>query len=128
MTPSFLKIITPGDKILVVLIFALAIFSLVVLNHLRQAGDTVVIEVAGKVVQQLDLNSSQEIAVTGAIGQSIVKIDHGSAQMIHSDCPQKICVKTGKIHRAGSMIVCVPNKVVVKITGKRTNPYDVITQ
>jgi len=125
---SILKIITPGDKILVALILALGIISLIALSHLRQPGDFVIIEVNGQVIHQLDLNISQEVTIEGSIGKTIIKIDQHSARVIHSDCPEKICVKTGKIHLAGEMIVCVPNKVVVKITGKQKNQFDVITQ
>jgi len=125
---KILKIITPGDKILVVLILALGVFSLVALKHLRQVGDSVIIEVNGQVVQQLELNTSQVITVNGSIGKTTIKIDQGEAQVIHSDCPEQICVKTGKVHRAGEIIVCVPNKVVVKIEGKQKNQFDVITQ
>jgi hypothetical protein len=128
MKSSILKIISPGDKILVVLIFAFGIVSLAALKHLRQPGDSVIIEAKGQIVQRLDLNTSQEITVNGPIGKTIIKIDHGAAQVIHSDCPEKICVKTGKITHAGEIIVCVPNKVVVKIIGKQKNPFDVITQ
>ena len=128
MKSSILKIITSGDKILVVLIFAFGIVSLAALKHLRQPGDAVIIEVKGQVVQRLDLNTSQEITVNGAIGKTTVKIEGGAAQVIHSDCPEKICVKTGKITHAGEIIVCIPNKVVVKIIGKEKNPFDVITQ
>lgn len=123
-----MKIITPGDKILVVLIIVGAIICLIGLNHLRQPGDQVIIEVNGKLIHQLDLRVAQELTVNGAIGVTRIKIDHNSARVVHSDCPEKICVKTGKIHLAGEMIVCVPNKVVVKIIGKQKNQFDVITQ
>jgi hypothetical protein len=123
-----LKIITPGDKILMVLIIILGIVSLVALNRLRRSGDSAIIEVDGQIVQQLDLKASKEITVHGSIGKTIIKIDQGAAQVIYSDCPEQVCVKTGKINRAGEIIVCVPNKVVVKISGKQQNQFDVITQ
>ena len=106
----------------------LGIFSLIALSHLRQPGDFVIIEANGQVVYQLDLDISQEATVKGSIGETIIKINQNSAWVVHSDCPEKICVKTGKIHLAGEMIVCVPNKVVVKITGNQKNQFDVITQ
>lgn len=128
MKSSIFKIITLGDKILVGFIITLGVLSLVALNHLRQPGDQVIIEVNGQIVQQLDLKASQEITATGSIGKTTIKIDQGEAQVIHSDCPEKICIKTGKITRTGEIIVCVPNKVVVKIAGKANNQFDVITQ
>jgi len=125
---QILKIITPGDKILIVLILALGIISLITLNHVRQPGETVTIEVNGQALYHLDLNTSQQVTVTGSIGETTIKIDHGAARVTYSDCPEKICIKTGKIHRAGQVIVCVPNRVVVTIEGKRKNQFDVITQ
>lgn len=125
---EILKIITTGDKILIVLILLLGGFSLVALNHFRQPGYSVTIEVNGKVVHRLDLNRSIEVSIQGLIGTTTVKIDHRAARVIHSDCPEQICVKTGKIHLAGEMIVCVPNKVIVRINGDRNNQFDVITQ
>lgn len=128
MKSSILKIITPGDKILVIFILALGVFSLIGINHFQQAGDLVTIKVNGQVVQQLDLKVSEQVTVNGPIGKTTIKIDHGEAQVIYSDCPEKICVKTGKIRHVGEIIVCVPNKVVVKISSQEKNQFDVITQ
>lgn len=128
MKSSILKIITPGDKILIALIVVVGILSLVTISRLRQPGDRVIIGVNGQEVQELNLDHPQEITVTGPIGKTIIKIDHGSVQVIASNCPEKACVRTGKIRHAGEMIVCVPNKVVIKIIGKMNNQFDVITQ
>jgi hypothetical protein len=125
---EILKIITPGDKILVVLIVVIGIASLFAISRFKQPGDRVIIEVNGQELQRLDLESSQEITVTGPIGNTRIKVGHGAVQVLSSDCPEKICVKTGKIRHAGEIIVCVPNKVVVKIIGKTENQFDVITQ
>lgn len=125
---NILRVITPGDKVLILIIIVLGIISLIALSHLRQPGDFVTIEVNGQVVHRLDLNISREVTVKGPIGETIIKISQNSAQVVHSDCPEKICVKTGEIHLAGEMIVCVPNKVVIKINSKQKNQFDVITQ
>jgi len=122
------KIITPGDKILVVLILVLGIMSLFAISRFKQPGVRVIIAVNGQELQRLDLDRSQEIMVTGPIGNTRIKIDHGAVQVLSSDCPEKICILTGKIRHAGEMIVCVPNKVVVKVIGKTENQFDVITQ
>lgn len=45
-----------------------------------------------------------------------------------SDCPDKICVKTGFIGKKGQSAVCLPNKVSIKIISdnKTNNDIDVI--
>ncbi|MBQ3533238.1 MAG: NusG domain II-containing protein [Oscillospiraceae bacterium] len=39
----------------------------------------------------------------------------------HSDCPTQDCVRTGVISVSGQSIVCLPEKVVVKIVGMKTD-------
>lgn len=125
---AILKILTPGDKILIVVFLVLAGMSLIALNRLQQPGSMVIIEVAEKVLYQVNINEPQELTVTGPIGETMIKIDEGAAQVTQSDCPEKICIKTGKIRHEGEIIVCVPNRVVIRINGKRNNLFDVITQ
>ena len=57
-----------------------------------------------------------------------IEIRDGSVRMSEADCPDKICVKTGRISRSGQSIVCAPHRVTVTITGNsEKKPYDVIT-
>lgn len=41
--------------------------------------------------------------------------DEGYISFIESDCPDKICIKTGKLHTVGQSAACLPNGVVLKI-------------
>lgn len=45
-----------------------------------------------------------------------VRAENGSVWIESSDCSDKICVKSGKITRAGEAVVCAPAKVAVMIT------------
>ncbi|HBE87040.1 MAG TPA: hypothetical protein DDW53_19330, partial [Lachnoclostridium sp.] len=40
------------------------------------------------------------------------------ASITEASCPDKVCVRTGKIHRSGELIVCLPNRVVITIEGE----------
>ncbi len=68
-------------------------------------------------VMTADLNAGQE--KTFSIPQDsdvVLHIDgEGNIRFIDSDCPDKICIKTGKIHLAGQSAACLPNGIVVKI-------------
>ena len=48
---------------------------------------------------------------------NIISIQNKSVYMKYSDCNNQICVNTGKISRAGEIIVCLPNYVIVEIIG-----------
>lgn len=47
--------------------------------------------------------------------------------MSYSDCKNQICVEDGKISRTNQSIVCLPNKVVVEITGGEEE-FDAVAQ
>lgn len=39
----------------------------------------------------------------------------GSIRFIRSDCPDKICIRTGRIYLAGQSAACLPNGIIVKV-------------
>ena len=106
----------------------LSLASYPLLRTLMTAGSQVQIESEGNIFQVLPLDSDQTIAVPGPIGTTYIVIHDGAVHVSESPCHSKICVKTGEISYAGQLIVCVPNKVVVRVIGKEELPYDAVTQ
>ena len=43
--------------------------------------------------------------------------DNGIAA-VSSGCPDKICVKTGYVNKVGQTIICLPNKIIIKVVGQ----------
>jgi hypothetical protein len=120
--------LTWADKALIGGLLLLSLGSAPVLWSLRQEGRTVQIETAGRVYQTLPLHASHTLAVPGPLGKTIVAIDQGTVHVVDSPCRAKICVKTGEISHTGQLIVCIPNQVVVRVTGAEAPAYDAITQ
>ncbi|MFN3410674.1 MAG: NusG domain II-containing protein [Exilispira sp.] len=58
-------------------------------------------------------------------GLIIVEINDNKVRVKDSDCQDKICMKKGWIERSGQFIICMPNKLLVKIIGEEE--YDSIT-
>ncbi|HOT97822.1 MAG TPA: NusG domain II-containing protein [bacterium] len=44
-----------------------------------------------------------------------------------SPCPEKRCVHSGAVQRRGGLIVCVSNRMVVRIESG-SNPLDMVTE
>ena len=102
---------------------ALIIYAFLYLSS--SEGDIVIVKVDGTVVKELPLNQDDEFTVSGFQGgiNSII-IRNGSVLASDADCPDKLCVKTGKINRAGETIVCLPHRVVVEIKSNSVSDDD----
>ncbi len=70
-----------------------------------------------ELVETVELGMGQERSYKVPQNENVVlRTDNeGNIQFIESDCPDKICIKTGKIHLAGQSAACLPNGVVVKL-------------
>jgi hypothetical protein len=60
-------------------------------------------------------------------GVSIVFGQDNTAWFHASDCPDQVCVRTGKLRHAGQAAVCLPNRVVLRLVGAAPDGLDAIT-
>ena len=110
-----------GDLLLIGIILAVAVagFGLMKLGNAGDGHREAVISQDGEIVQKIDLdsvNESVEITIPGDYTNKLL-IENGRIRFVDSDCPNKDCVKTGWISAKGSVAVCLPNKVMIKIEG-----------
>lgn len=71
----------------------------------------------GQVIEQIDLDAvtkPREIILPGKYNE-IIEVEKGRIRFKHADCPDKICVNTGWLEKAGDTAVCLPNRAVVTI-------------
>jgi len=48
-------------------------------------------------------------------GYNIMHIEGGQIWIHEASCPDKICIHQGKISKNGEMILCIPNRMIIKI-------------
>lgn len=100
------------------LIFALLAVGLSVFAFSRllsSPGERVVIYRDGKPVTELSLSEDCSYTLPG--GKNTVVIEDGRVRMEHADCPDGLCVRMGNIRNKGEKIVCLPNGVIIEVTG-----------
>ena len=71
------------------------------------------------------MNQDREIIVNGKLAPAKVVIRDGRVRILNSPCPLKICENKGWISKKGDFIICVPNRVIIRITGEK---YDAVTE
>lgn len=120
------QIIKKADIVLfvILLVFGLALSAVALFTGTD--GQKVQIEVDGKPYATYSLleNRTIEINENGHINK--ITINDGTVQMSYSTCKNQICVKDGQISKTNQSIVCLPNKVMVEITGGEED-FDVIS-
>ncbi len=111
-----------GDFFIILLIL-ISTFLLVKSMHFSK-GDTVTINADGK-IYEYSLAKNAEYSVEGPIGITKVLVHDGKVRIIDSPCLNKNCVH----QKDGSTIICLPNKVIVKVNAKSTEEeFDGIAQ
>lgn len=113
----------------VIFFFALIIIGLIAAQTYIGGVGTPEIAITGAEGQwTYPLDSEATIHVPGPLGDTVVAIRDGAVEVLSSPCPEKICVKTGKVSKPGQWIACLPNRVFVAVRGRRNEQPDAISQ
>ncbi|HWS29472.1 MAG TPA: NusG domain II-containing protein [Clostridia bacterium] len=90
----------------------------------RKAGAYAEIYYRSQLVKTVSLSEGKEESFS--IGELPNVVFHlygdGSIAFIGSDCPDKICIRSGKLHLAGQTAACLPNEVYIKIVSAQKDP------
>ena len=101
----------------VLLITALCLF--LVFKQNKKDGKYVKVEQDGKVVGSYPLDED---------GSNTLIIQDGKAYVTESTCSDHTCEKMGKVYRQGEMIICIPHKLFITVTGdSKKGGYDGIS-
>ena len=112
------------DFILIVVILLIAVVSFGI-NHFTNAksGKQIEIYVDNELYKTYDIDDEDEFKIESEEGYNVVKIHNHGAQITEASCPDKVCIHEGFITKPSESIVCLPNKVHIKIITDDTNNY-----
>ena len=116
------------DKILIGGLVIVTLLSFPTIRHFHHEGKRVVIELDGYVVGNFPLEDDRLFPVEGKLGRTWVKMAEGRVRIVDSPCPYRLCVKSGSIRMSGENLICLPNKVVVRIAGDDGEAVDAVSR
>ncbi|MFZ5945464.1 MAG: NusG domain II-containing protein [Bacillota bacterium] len=117
-----------GD-FLIILILAVALAGWLARDLLWPDSEDkkAIVEVNGQLYKTIPLNTTENNRLNISLPNNNF-VDIVSANNViyveDASCPDKVCIKTGKISKTGQNIVCLPNKVVILIEGEKDQEYD----
>lgn len=126
-----LKFLKKSDLILVAALLVICA-ALLLPKYFGKADSalTAVVMKDGKVIETIDLSAVTETYEYDLECSPEAKLTVGPGFISYSyaECPDRLCVNTGRLTRAGDTAACLPSKTLVVIEGaKDKDAPDVIT-
>lgn len=137
--------IKKADIILGFFLILLCLGSFLLVGTAGGGGQTVTVTVDGKLYGTYDLDQDQSIEIEQS-GQSpqpgadsaghagntdhadsaghagnVIEIRNGTVRMASATCANQVCVEQGSISRTNQTIVCLPNRVLITLSGADRN-------
>ena len=119
----------PLDAVILILAAAAALWGFLAFRF-ADAGKAVVY-VGSARYGWYDLGGTvRHIDVPTRIGPVTLEIGAGTARVLHSPCPNHLCMRQGAIRRAHAELICMPARLLVVLEGGAENnvsPIDAVT-
>ncbi len=117
-----MKILTKGDKYLIIFIVIISLISLFYVKNsvFNYKEKYVSIQVDGRETKKIIFDKNiigKTIPIETEYGYNLIEIGDEKVRVIEADCPDKLDVKQGYISKTGEVIVCLPNRLVIEIKG-----------
>ena len=104
-----------ADGILLVLLISLTAFSPGFLPA-GSVGEQLTVRTPDSITE-ISLDVDGRYPVSGPLGTAFLVVQKGRAHLENAPCPLKICEAMGSIDRSGQVIVCLPNRILLKVSG-----------
>lgn len=122
-----------GDLLIIALIATIALLSAFHISSVSggKVATTATVEVNGTERFSVSLRGQtapRSFSIEGVNGESVMETGPEGVRMVKSQCRDKLCVGVGWVSTPGRDIVCLPNRVVIKIRGTGDNAVDTVTE
>ena len=120
------KLITKNDIVLIALAGIIVVLFFV-FKSFSQTDLVAEVYYDGKIIDTVNLSEKEEKKICTGENSSVVIVSRdGKIYFESSPCPDKVCVKSGELEKNGDFASCLPEKVVIKVSGAKTSEIDAI--
>lgn len=115
------------DFIIIACMIAVGLLVMAVVLLTQKDGEMVTVEVSGEPVASFPLSEELTYVIDGKNGgTNTLMIKDGYAWVSEASCPDGLCKNMGKIRNSSQSIICLPNEVVIRITGGEVSEIDAV--
>jgi len=121
-----MTLVRPADALVVALAALLVGAAWAALWTGGGPAHTVQVIAPGDTSRRVPLAQDGVLAVPGHLGDSRIEIRDGRVRFVDSPCVGRYCVHSGWLSRSGQVAACLPNGVVIEVTGG-DREFDAVT-
>lgn len=100
------------------LLLVCGIAALLLLPHGESTQRHAVVTQNGMQLYDIPLTGhvgTEEIRIADEHGENTIRIEDETISVVDADCPDRVCVKTGKAEKKGDVIACLPHKLLIEV-------------
>lgn len=114
---------------MLILALSLTLVAGLALWQWRPAGNATgaIVWLEDEPTHHLDLSRDARVSVQGPAGVTAVRVHAGRIRVTASPGARQICVRAGWLQSPGETAICLPNRVIVEVTGEDPR-FDAINQ
>ena len=104
-------------KLLVILVVVISLLFSILFLFFDKETKNAYVYYEDKLVLTIDLQEKETktYEVDGALGKVVFETENQKIRVIEENSPNHICSKQGYISKSYEVLVCLPNKIVVKL-------------
>ena len=113
------KLIKRADVIILCAILLMGLLLLLFFAP-RGEGESVIVRLNGEEIDHVDLSrvaQAEERVYQTDAGEIVVSFAADGVRILHSPCRGQNCVHSGKVHKNGAAIVCLPLAFDIRVQG-----------
>lgn len=107
-----------SDIKLVIILLLIIICIFIVIGITREDGSMAEVYYEDELVLTIDLNTDGEYTIDGELGDVVLEVKDKMVRVKEENSPKHICSREGFIGDSSRTLICLPNKVIVKVVGE----------
>lgn len=106
-----------ADKIVILLLLGIGILFFFLKPKKKSSYAEVYLK--NERILTIDLHTEiRTYTVNGTLGKVIIEAGEGKIRVIEENSPNHICSKQGWVSQVNDTIICLPNEVIIELSGK----------
>lgn len=107
-----------SDTKLIIILGIVVLSMFILINITKEEGSIAEVFYKDELILTIDLNIDSEYTVDGELGDVVLEVKDKKIRVKKENSPRNICSREGYIGDSSRTLICLPNKVIVKIVGE----------